>query len=174
MNEEVLNGISKLRPRANIIHILGDELISNDAVAATELVKNAYDADATEVTISFKGKMEMNQGEIDIIDNGIGMAFETVVSGWLEPTTQIKKKNRITARGRRVLGEKGVGRFAAARLTSKLEMITKQATSNEEVVVTFDWGAFDRSGYLDEVECRWERRTPEILSNQGTMLRLIG
>ncbi len=174
MKEDILKGTSKLRPRANIIHILGDELISSDTVAVTELVKNAYDADATEVIIRFNGNIENGEGEINVIDNGTGMAFETVISGWLEPATQIKKRNRVTARGRRVLGEKGVGRFAAARLASKLEMITRQATSEREIVVTFDWGAFDRSGYLDEIECNWEQRPPRLISNQGTMLRLIG
>lgn len=36
-----------LRPRARILRTLGEELISNETVAVIELVKNAYDADAT-------------------------------------------------------------------------------------------------------------------------------
>lgn len=36
-----------LRPRARILRTLGDELISSETVAVIELVKNAYDADAT-------------------------------------------------------------------------------------------------------------------------------
>ncbi len=163
-------GSSKLRPRANIIHILGDELISSDMVAVTELVKNAYDADATQVIVRFRGDIENKKGEIEVVDNGTGMSLDTVKSGWLEPATQMKKKNRQTARGRRVLGEKGVGRFAAARLSSVLEMVTKETGADREIVVRFDWSAFDKSGYLDEVECEWFERAPKTAKSSGTVL----
>jgi len=163
----------KLRPRANIIHILGDELISNDRVAIIELLKNAYDADATEATVRFEGDIENGRGNIIISDNGDGMSLETVMSGWFEPATQIKRANRVTSRGRRVLGEKGIGRFASARLSSRLEMITRKRGTDAEISAIFDWGAFDRKGYLDEVECSWEKRKPSLVSKHGTVLRLI-
>lgn len=47
MENNPQRGSAKLRPRASIVRVLGDELISDDTVALTELVKNAYDADAT-------------------------------------------------------------------------------------------------------------------------------
>jgi hypothetical protein len=42
-------GRARMRPRARIIALIGDELISDEAVAVVELVKNAYDADATKL-----------------------------------------------------------------------------------------------------------------------------
>jgi hypothetical protein len=45
------SGRESLRPRANIIRVIGNELISDDSVAVTELVKNSYDADATVVQL---------------------------------------------------------------------------------------------------------------------------
>jgi hypothetical protein len=36
-----------LRPRARLLRTIGDELISSEMVAVIELVKNAYDAEAT-------------------------------------------------------------------------------------------------------------------------------
>ena len=39
------------RPRARLVSILGEHLISDQAVALVELVKNAYDADARQVTV---------------------------------------------------------------------------------------------------------------------------
>src|SRR5260221_648717 len=45
-------GSAKMRPRARLISLIGEELISDEAVAVVELVKNAYDADATKVAIS--------------------------------------------------------------------------------------------------------------------------
>lgn len=38
----------------NIKNIIGKDLINNDNVAVMELVKNSYDAGATNVTVEFK------------------------------------------------------------------------------------------------------------------------
>ena len=48
------SGVSILRPRAQMLRRIGDELISSEAVAVIELVKNAYDADATRVLVRFQ------------------------------------------------------------------------------------------------------------------------
>ena len=173
-NAQLRKGTSSLRPRANIIRLIGDELISSDTVAVTELVKNAYDADATEVTVRFSGDMEKQHEQIEVIDNGTGMSIDTVRSAWLEPATSAKKTTRITSRGRRILGEKGIGRFAAARLGTELEMITKQPKSDTEISVLFDWGAFDGESYLDEIECTWEERPAALIKSHGTILRISG
>ena len=42
-----------IKATSHIINLLGDELIGSDSLAIFELVKNAYDADATKVTITF-------------------------------------------------------------------------------------------------------------------------
>ena len=47
------SGSVAFRPRARLMKLIGAELISNEVVALVELVKNAHDADATEVTIEF-------------------------------------------------------------------------------------------------------------------------
>jgi len=168
-------GVVKLRPRASIIKILGDELISDDAVALTELVKNSYDADATEVRVLFDGRIEEpDQGTLAVADNGVGMSLDAVLTAWLEPATNIKKQagSKRTARGRRVLGEKGIGRFAAGRLSSHLEMVTRESGSPFEVTVRFDWKNYDMDVYLDEVETSWEQREPVEIADHGTVLRL--
>ena len=174
-NEELRQGTSRLRPRAHIIRMLGDELISNDTVAVTELVKNSYDADATRVCIRFSGDIGNGEGSIEVIDDGTGMSLDTVTSTWLEPASSTKRQRRRSPRGRRVLGEKGVGRFAAARLSNRVEMITREDGADNEIAVSFDWDAFSRLGYLDEIECAWEERQPKRLAaGSGTVLRLLG
>ena len=168
-------GTAHIRPRANIIRMLGDELISSDTVAMTELVKNAYDADATEVLIRFRGDIQASDGYIEVIDNGTGMSLETILSAWLEPATSHKRDRRVSNRGRRMLGEKGIGRFASARLSRQLELITREERAQREIVVGLNWDSFGRSEYLDEVECSWEERAPvRLTSGHGTVLRLIG
>jgi len=81
------SGTKALRPRARILRALGDELISSETVAVIELVKNAYDADATRVLVRFQKPLEIGQGMIEVIDNGHGMSLETIQNAWMEPAT---------------------------------------------------------------------------------------
>ena len=39
-------GTARMRPRARLIALIGEELISDEPVALVELVKNSYDAEA--------------------------------------------------------------------------------------------------------------------------------
>lgn len=43
------------RPSARLLKLIGEELISDDVVAVSEFVKNAHDADALTVTLTFRG-----------------------------------------------------------------------------------------------------------------------
>lgn len=175
MEKKLNKGYEVLRPRARIIRTLGDELISNETVAMIELVKNSYDADAKQVTVRFVGPLEKGKGRIEVIDDGTGMTLETIKSAWLEPATIIKAgKKRVTSKRRRILGEKGVGRFAAAKLSEKFIMITRPEGSDDEFVVTFNWGDFSHELYLDQVKCSWERRKAQALKQHGTILVMDG
>ena len=42
----------KFRPKAQILIQLGDQLIKNEGIALLELIKNSYDADATECEVN--------------------------------------------------------------------------------------------------------------------------
>ena len=164
-------GRGTLRPRARILRTFGDELISSEMVAVMELVKNSYDADATKVLIRFCGPLEIGRGSIEVIDNGHGMSFETIRSTWMEPATLIRKREpRSKGRGRRVLGEKGIGRFAASRLADYLGVVTRNGMANQETHVFFDWSQFDdENKYLDEVEILWEEENPTQITIGGTI-----
>ena len=50
-SEQVVSGA--FRPRARLLQLLGDHLIGSPRLALFELVKNAYDADADRVEITF-------------------------------------------------------------------------------------------------------------------------
>jgi hypothetical protein len=163
---------SALRPRARLLRTLGEELISNEVVAVIELVKNAYDADATRVLIRFKGPLEPEQGCVEVIDNGCGMELQTVRTVWMEPATPSKrgKVRRTDKLNRRYLGEKGIGRFASSRLASELEVITRTDGAAKELFAVFDWRQFDdEKKYLDEILILWEQRTPVEIQLGGTI-----
>ena len=53
MSRRLRSGTIVFRPRARLLKLIGEELISDEVVAVSELVKNAHDADALEVSVSF-------------------------------------------------------------------------------------------------------------------------
>ncbi len=166
-------GNSPLRPRARIMRTIGEELISSETVAVIELVKNSYDADADRVLLRFTGDLTKGSGAIEVIDNGTGMSIDTIKSAWMEPATASKRRATISRKGRRVLGEKGIGRFASSRLADHLEVSTKTAASPEEAFVLFDWTQFDNDDrYLDEIEVLWEERPPIDICASGAVRSL--
>jgi len=194
MKEKILNsGEFVFRPRARLIKTIGEELISNDNVAITELVKNSYDAGSPIVDITFTGNVkekeitkrvgrkeiterqhyiEKENASIVIYDQGKGMDFGTILHAWMEPATNYKKKEENKNTNRKFSGEKGIGRFASAKLSSKLELITKQENDNE-IVVWFDWNDFsNEETYLDNVKVNWVIRPATEIKEHGTILKL--
>jgi histidine kinase/DNA gyrase B/HSP90-like ATPase len=165
------SGAQALRPRARILRTLGDELISSETVAVLELVKNAYDADATRVLVRFQEPLEIGQGMIEVIDNGHGMSLQTIQNAWMEPAPLIKKRQtRSEQRRRRVLGEKGIGRFAASKLANILEVVTRGIRTDSEVWVAFDWSQFDdEQKYPDQIEAQWKEGKPAEICSGGTI-----
>jgi len=161
--------LQALRPRARILRVLGEELISNDVVALIELVKNSYDADATRVLVKFNGPLEANKGSVEVIDDGHGMSMDTIRTAWMEPATRTKRETKLSEqKKRRVLGEKGVGRFACSRLADELVLISKRADEDAENYAVFYWTQFDdENKYLDEVLIPTEERPADDFGIDG-------
>lgn len=57
--------------------VLGSELITDEQVAVFELVKNSFDANASEVYVYF------DVDTIIIADNGLGMTLDDIHNKWL-------------------------------------------------------------------------------------------
>jgi signal transduction histidine kinase/anti-sigma regulatory factor (Ser/Thr protein kinase) len=162
-------GASKLRPRARLIGLIGEDLISDEAVAVVELVKNAYDADAHKISVRF----DTERSRLVVEDDGHGMSLDTVLQTWFEPGTVSKKRTERSPGGRIYQGAKGIGRFASARLARSLYLESRTDPASVGVSVLFEWGAFDDESYLDEVEVAWEERQSLEL-DRGTRLTLDG
>lgn len=56
---------------------LGEQLVSKQETALSELIKNAYDADATTVTLRFAGHDKVG-GILAIEDDGVGMTEDVI------------------------------------------------------------------------------------------------
>lgn len=176
MLEELTSGEEAFVPRARLLKLIGSELISDEVVAVTELVKNAHDADASTVTISFRG-VTGPDGEIVVSDDGHGMGREVLLERWMQPASSGKRgeAGRRTGRGRRVLGEKGVGRFAADKLASRLELLSRREGDRLEIRAEFDWDRFEAEHLLlSDVKCQWELQPAQTLNRSGTILSLRG
>ncbi|HIL56832.1 MAG TPA: histidine kinase, partial [Rhodothermales bacterium] len=165
------SGTATMRPRARLISLIGEDLISDEPVAVVELVKNAYDADADRVTIRFEGDDPNAPERVVVEDDGDGMTLDTVLGAWFEPGTVAKRVRKSSDRGRVYQGAKGIGRFAAARLAELLFMETVARGEKEGTVALVDWGAFDEDSYLDAVTVDYEVRPIGDLDH-GTRLTL--
>lgn len=127
------NKTNNFRVDLRLLLELGERLISRDEVAVVELVKNAYDADARTVDVIIERE------KIEVKDNGVGMDREEITEGWLTIGTAIKKQKTRTMLGRRVLGEKGLGRLALLRLGKEITVYTrKNGGSCYQIIM--DWG----------------------------------
>lgn len=127
------------RVQSHVLKLLGDELIGHDRLAVFELVKNAYDADATHVEVVLN--LDPADPFISVTDDGTGMSAETVENAWLEIGTNSKRgdaKRRRSALGRLPLGEKGVGRLAVQKLGNEIRLTTKQK-DKPEIYFSIDW-----------------------------------
>lgn len=113
---------------AELLRELGERLVGKPYVALAELVKNSYDADATEVTIKFAP----NEDRIEIIDNGHGMTFDEFKNFWMRIGTTHKREKLSRNLGRLMTGSKGVGRLAVQFLANKLTIKTIPADKNRK------------------------------------------
>lgn len=164
------------RPRARLLSLLGEQLISDQAVGLIELVKNAYDADATRIEVELTGLTNPDQTRIMLRDNGMGMTHDDIEHKWLSPAVdhkeQQKKKKQRTPLGRLPIGEKGVGRFAVHQLGRRFELVSR-ATNMPEVYLHIDWNDFDSGEvYLDDIAVTLQERDPEVFigNETGTLL----
>ena len=178
MKKVLKNTKQPFKPRAKLLLELGNQLIKDEGIALFELVKNAYDADATEVNIIMEKIDLPDQGKIIISDDGSGMDWDTITSAWLEPGTnyrqeQIKIKKRSINFKRLPLGQKGIGRFGAHKLGKDIELVTR-SKGEKEIVVNIDWRKFETEEYLEDVPVEIKEREPKIFTGKktGTILTI--
>lgn len=141
---------------AGIIDRLGKELVARHETAVSELVKNAYDADATKVELIFKETYQKG-GLLQIYDNGLGMTRDQLINGFMRLSSSEKLHYPKSPRyNRKRAGRKGIGRFSAQRLGSKLTIITQTLKDDFALKITINWddfiGDLDLSGIQNRIE----------------------
>lgn len=168
--------MAKLKPRARIIRTIGDQLISGPEAAIIELVKNAYDAGASFAEVTFN--YTVAEGfSLTVKDDGHGMTYEEIINNWLEPATDVKAKD-IWSRNkkRRLLGAKGIGRFAVSRL-GDISLLTSTADNLETgrletSSIYLDWTLFTADTYLEDIEIEIVREEAAKNLNLGVEIEI--
>ncbi len=148
---------------SHLLRELGARLVGRPHIALAELVKNSYDADATEVVLRFTGD------QIEVSDNGHGMNSAEFESRWLRIGTTHKEEQGVSRRFDRPLtGSKGVGRLAAQLLGDRLELRSTSNKRGPELVVNLDWRNAVEAGLLTEAPVFVDTISPETEYPQGS------
>lgn len=108
----------------NVLNHLGLNLYSNTPAVLSEVIANAWDADATEVVINCNQEEDV----ITIIDNGCGMTTEDINNKFLCVGYQKRKNGEAKTRqlGRAVMGRKGIGKLSLLSIADTIKIYSKK------------------------------------------------
>jgi len=167
---------------AGLKNLIGRELITDDFIAIFELVKNSFDAHATEVKIIFND-LNTNAPYIQIIDNGKGMDLNDLKNKWLfvaysakkDKTEDIDYRNKIRSKFY-YAGAKGIGRFSCDKLGEKLRLLTKKDAPNSSFEqLEVNWSLFEQAPKDQFVKINVQHRTLKESAfkySTGTLLEI--
>jgi len=164
------------RANAHLLKLLGDQLIGDDRLAIFELVKNAYDADATLVEVELN--LNVEKPYIAVWDrDGHGMNKTVILEKWMEIGTESKRNSNWVKSpkfNRLPLGEKGVGRLAVHKLGAIMQMNTKRK-GFPEVKITIDWPqVIGDATYIEDTKVNIEELIePEYFTDDTTGTRIV-
>lgn len=169
--EPLLNrGTLSFSVETRVLRELGERLVKQPEVAIVELIKNAYDADATECAVLYG-----SGDRIVVKDNGTGMTLDRFTNAWMRIGTGSKAHTPVSERfGRQITGEKGIGRFAVRFLGRSLALETVAHDRNRDattkLLAIFDWPKVDRNEDLGKVRVPYQLEAAPPGTRTGTTL----
>lgn len=164
------HGAIRFSVDASHISRLGLELVSKQETAISELIKNAFDADANSVKVIYEGT-DLPGGTLEVIDSGVGMSRDQLIKGFMRISTASKVgEPRSPVYGRQRAGRKGIGRFAAQRLGRRLHISTQLKDTEYSLLLTIDWEKFSTG--LDLHMIANEVVIGPMMENHGTVIRI--
>ena len=148
---------------------LGLNLYSNTAAALTEIIANAWDADATEVHITVDDDFK----KIIIKDNGHGMSVEDINEKFLKVAYKRRLVDPTSPNGRPVMGRKGIGKLALFSIAQHIDITSKLESYPSGSL------SIDVNELKDHIEKKTDYHPIPILSegftlDQGTRFILTG
>lgn len=169
------NGSLSFAVDARHIRQLGRELVGDRVTAVSELIKNAYDADATEVVVAFSAASSTGPGGTLILsDNGSGMSVDDVQGKWMVISTASKETASVSDEFcRQRAGRKGIGRFSTESLGARLKMSTTVVGDARRLVVQFRWDEYATGVRLEDVANKFHFEDCAV-EDHGTILTIDG
>ena len=112
----------------SVLEALGINLYSNAAAVLSELVANAWDADATSISIDWKSKGE----QVIITDNGCGMTAKELNERFLKAGYKKRPNEGMVSPiwKRKFMGRKGIGKLSVFSIADDAQVFsTKDGVS---------------------------------------------
>ncbi len=135
---------TKLKPSDRVIARVTDGIYRQPASALRELISNAWDADAKNVTILTDAP---RFSRIYVRDDGAGMSHETLARLMHNIGGSAKRRDEgqslgissasdpdLTPGGRKIIGKIGIGLFSVSQLARRFEIITKVRGSDYRII----------------------------------------
>lgn len=120
------------------IEHLGVRMYSTLPPVLGELIANSYDADASYVKIYLHDEGEK---EIIIEDDGMGMSFDEINTKFLRIGRNRREEGdagKITPKGRKVIGKKGLGKLSFFGITHEIEVSTWKDRKRTSFIMNWD------------------------------------
>ncbi len=176
-----------LRTSDRVLARITDGIYRQPGSALRELLANAYDADATRVTVTTDRPRFRT---IRVEDNGIGMSPDMIeyvlenIGGSSKRVTAgtklgitDKTNPNLSPGGRRLIGKIGIGLFSVSQLARSFHIVTKQADDDYYSIIRFllkhyaDDSEEDETGqYEAGLALLWQERAEEPSAHGTTVV----
>lgn len=158
----------RMKISLNVLEHLGMNLYSNVPAVLSEVIANAWDADASRVSVRFDGDA------ISIEDDGVGMTRDEVIDRFLNVGFQRRSAmDSSTPKGRRPMGRKGIGKLSSFSIARAVTVYTGR--NGEQTAFRMDADKIrERMEVRDQGAYDPEELNPVQQVSKGTRIVLTG
>ena len=152
--EDQQDRVLTLNYSGRIIDHLGLQMYQSPVAAIAELVANAWDADSDRVEIELPTELSDN-AEVIIKDDGNGMTFGDCQNRFLNVGYPRRGNNNVEespVKKRRILGRKGIGKFAGFGIARVVHVETVSRKTGEKTVFEMDISKLRGDTYVNSKE----------------------
>ena len=159
----------EMKINLNALEHLGMNLYSTIPAVLSEIVANAWDADASHVSVNLGG------GKISIEDDGIGMTRDEVIDRFLNVGFQRRPiMGELTPGGRKPMGRKGIGKLSSFSIANIVTVYTVR--DSERTAFRMDAEKIREQMQQDDQEAYLPEELTEVreMTQSGTRIVLTG
>ena len=116
----------EMKVELTVVEDLGIKLYGKLPPVVSEMVANAWDADAISVQICFDEGIIGMDTSITVTDDGRGMSYEDIANNYLRVGRKRREEEKtdVSEQGRRVMGRKGIGKLSVFGIAERAEIQT--------------------------------------------------